>query len=42
MDCREQGSHGRGVYPKQGTSRIETAREKQEEEADARIISEEH
>ena len=28
----EQGSHAQGVYPIQDTSRIETARVKQEEE----------
>ena len=39
MDCREWGSHTRGVYPIQDTSRIETAREKEEEEADTSIIA---
>ena len=34
MDCRERGSHARGVYPTQDTSRMGTARVKQEEEAD--------
>ena len=34
MACREQGSHARGVYPTQDTSRMGTARVKQEEEAD--------
>ena len=38
MDCRERGSHARGVYPTQYTSRMGTARVKQEEEADTRII----
>ena len=27
MDCRELGSHARGVYPSQDTSRMETARD---------------
>ena len=36
MDYRERGSHIRGVYPTQYTSRIETARMKQEEEADTK------
>ena len=34
---RERGSHAR-VYPTQNTSRIGTARMKQEEEADTRIV----
>ena len=38
MGCRERGSHTRGVYPTQGTSRMGTARVKREEEADTRII----
>ena len=38
MDYSERGSHARGVYPTQYTSRIGTARMKQEEEADTRII----
>ena len=38
MDCRERGYHARGVYPTQDTSRMGTARVKQEEEADMRII----
>ena len=38
MDHRERGSHTRGVYPTQYTSRTGTARMKQEEEADIRII----
>ena len=38
MGCRERGSHARGVYPTQDTSRMGTARVKQEEEeADTRI-----
>ena len=39
MDCRERGSRARGgVYSTQDTSRMGTARVKQEEEADNRII----
>ena len=38
MNYRDQGSHARGVYPSQDTSRMGTARGKQEEEADTRII----
>ena len=38
MDCREQGSHARSVYPAQYTSRMETARVKEEDRADTRII----
>ena len=38
MDYRERGSHTRGVYPTQYTSSMGTARIKQEEEADMRII----
>ena len=34
MDCRERGSHARGVYPTQDTSHMGTARVKEEEEAD--------
>ena len=34
MDCRERGSHARGVYLTHYTSRMETARVKEEEEAD--------
>ena len=37
MDCRERGSHARGVYPTRDTLRMGTARVKQEEE-DTRII----
>ena len=38
MDYMERGSHAQGVYPTQDTSRIGTARVKQEEEANTRII----
>ena len=38
MDYRDRGSHARGAYPTQDTSPAGTARVKQEEEADARII----
>ena len=38
MDCGERGSRARGVYPTQDTSRMATARVKQEEEADTRIM----
>ena len=41
MDCRERGSHARGVYPTQDTSRTRSATVKQEEKADNRIISRE-
>ena len=37
MDYRERGSHARGVYPAQDTSRMGTARVKQEEEKDTRV-----
>ena len=40
MGCRELGSHARGVHPTQATSRIGTAKIKQEEQADTRIIAE--
>ena len=40
MNCRERGSHARGVYPTQDTSRMGTAKVKQGEEADTRIIRE--
>ena len=40
MDYREQGSHARGVYLTQYTSRMETARMKQEEERDISIMQE--
>ena len=40
MNYWERGSHARGRYPTENTSRIETARVKQEEEAaDIRIIA---
>ena len=35
MDNRERGSHARGVYPVQDTSRVGTVRMKQEEEAES-------
>ena len=38
MDCRERRFHARGVYPTQDTSLMRTARVKQEEDADTRII----
>ena len=38
MDYRERRSHARGVHPTQYTSRLGTARMKQEEEADTRIL----
>ena len=38
MNCRERGSHARDVHPTQDTSRMETARVKEEEEVDTRII----
>ena len=38
MDCRERRSHARGVYPTQYTSRMGTARMKEEEGAETRII----
>ena len=42
MDCRDRGSHARGVYNTQDTSRMGTPRVKQEEEeAGTRIIVEE-
>ena len=34
MNCRERGSHARGMYHTQYTSRMETARAKEEEGAD--------
>ena len=40
MDYRERGSHARGVFPTQYTSRMGTARAKQEEETDTRIMRE--
>ena len=42
MNYRERGSHARGVYPTRDTSRMGTARVKQEEEADTRILVKEH
>ena len=39
MDCRERGSHARGVYHTKYTSHMEAARMEQEEEADTRIIT---
>ena len=38
MDCREQGSQARGVYPTQDTSRMETVKVKQKEKENAIII----
>ena len=38
MDCRERGSHARGVYPTQYTWRMATARVNEEQEEDASII----
>ena len=38
IDCRERESHEHCVYPTQNTPRMETARVKQEEKADTRII----
>ena len=38
MDCSEQRSHARVVYPTQDTSRMGTARVKEEEGAESRII----
>ena len=38
MDCMELGSHARGVYPAQYTSRMGTARVKEELGADTRKI----
>ena len=38
MDYRERESHARDVYPTQYTTRMETVRMKQEEEADTRIV----
>ena len=37
----ERGSHARGVYPTEDTSRMVTARVKQKEEADTREIARE-
>ena len=41
MGYREPGSNARDVYPTQYTSRMGTARIKQEEETDTRIIARE-
>ena len=41
MGCRERGSHALGVYPRQDTSRMGTARMKQEEETNTRMIARE-
>ena len=38
VDCRDRGSRARGAFPTQYSSRMETVREKQEEEADTRTI----
>ena len=38
MDCREQGSRARSVYPTQYISGMETARVKEEVGTDTRII----
>ena len=38
MDCRERGSHARDMYPTQDTSRMGTARVKEEEEEDTRVV----
>ena len=38
MDYRERGFHARGVYPTQDASRMGTARVKEEEEVDIRVI----
>ena len=40
MDYRERGTNAQGVYPTQYTSCMETARVKQEEETDTRIMRE--
>ena len=39
MDCRERGSHARGVYPTQETSRIGRANVKHEKDTETRIIA---
>ena len=39
MDCRERGSHARGVYPTQYTSRMGTAIVMKEEETHTGIFS---
>ena len=38
MDYRERESHARGVYSTQVTSRMDTTRVKQEQEANTRVI----
>ena len=40
IDYREWGSHAQSMYPSQYTSRMGTARVKQEEETDNRIMQE--
>ena len=40
MDYRERGSHARGVYPTQYTSTMGTARVKEEEGANTRMMRE--
>ena len=42
MVYRERGSHARGVYPTQYTSRMRTASVKYEEEVNTGIIGEKH
>ena len=41
MNCRELGSHARGVYLTQYTSSMETARVREEEGADRSVIARE-
>ena len=38
MDCRDRSSLARGVYHTQDTLRMGTAKVKQEEEADTKVI----
>ena len=38
IDCRERGSHALGMHPTQYTSCMRTARVKQEEETDTKIM----
>ena len=40
MDCRDQVYDARAVYPTRDTPRMGTAKVKQEEEADTRVIAE--
>ena len=40
MNYREHRSHARGMYPTQDTSRMGTARVKQEKDAHTRIMRE--